>query len=299
MSIRIKKRIQSETKALHLSMYGSVFFVIAEIIMALSTSSQSILMDAAYGAADLLMIIISIRIIPFLYRPTTEKHPFGHSQMESIFITIKGAMLTAVTVGLVINSIQVMLKGGNHIPMFRVAIFELIAAIICGGILFALIRMNRKLDSPIVKTEIHAWIIDTAASFGLFVAFILPSLIQTDWMDSFTPYLDQVVAIILAAFILPMPIRMVLFGLRDIFLWAPDLETVNEIKEICQEILVKYQFDDAEYDIIKTGRKLWISIYFKSPTDQISVSLINRALKELEMALKKEYADLYVELIPE
>lgn len=192
-----------------------------------------------------------------------------------------------------------MLKGGNEIPVIRVAIFELIAAIICMGILFSLIRMNKKLDSPIVKAEINAWIIDSAASFGLFVAFILPTIIKTDWMASFTPYLDQVVAIVLAAFILPVPIRMVLSGLRDIFLWAPDLETVNEIKDICQGILANYQFDQAEYDIIKTGRKIWISIYFKSPTDQISVSLIREALKELETELKKEYADLYVELIPE
>lgn len=99
------------------------------------TASQSILMDAVYGAADLIMILISIKIIPLLYRPATEKHPFGFSQIEAIFITIKGSMLTAVTVGLVMNNIQIILKGGNHILFSKVVIFELLAGLICGIIL--------------------------------------------------------------------------------------------------------------------------------------------------------------------
>lgn len=299
MRTRVQKRIKAETRALNISMYGSVFFVIAESIMALNTSSQSILMDAVYGASDLIMIIISINIVPLLYKPTTEKHPFGYSQTEAIFITIKGAMLVAVTAGLVLNNIQIILKGGNQISYTKVAIFELIAALICSAILISMIRMNKKLGSPMVKAEIHAWIIDSVASFGLAVAFILPALIHTDWMVAFTPYLDQVVAIILSAFILPMPIKMFLSGLRDIFLLAPDEETVNEIKEAGQRILSSYGFDNAEYDVIKTGRKIWISIYFKSPYDLISVSLIAKAHKDLEAELKKTYADLYVELIPE
>ena len=292
MDSQDQKRIQIEKRAL-------IFFVIAECLMALSTSSQSILMDAVYGGADLIMVIVSIKIVPLLYRPMTEKHPFGFSQVEAIFITIKGSMLTAVTVGLVMNNIQIILNGGNHIAFSRVAVFELIAAVICGGILFSLIKMNRKLESLIVHTEINAWIIDTVASFGLAAAFVIPALIHTDWMTAFAPYLDQTVAITLSALILPVPIKTVLVGLRDLFLLAPDEESVALIKEISERVLAPYHFEQSVYDVIKTGRKIWISIYFKSPEDTISVSQIIKAHKELEEELKKEYQDIYVELIPE
>jgi len=293
------KRLQIEKKALKISMYGSVFFVVAECLMALYTASQSILMDAFYGAADLIMILVSIRIVPLLYRPATEKHPFGFSQVEAIFITLKGAMLTAVTVGLVMNNIQIMLKGGNHIVFSSVAIFELAAGMICGAILLSLIRLNKILDSPIVHTEINAWIIDIAASFGLAVAFVLPAVVDTPWMVRFAPYLDQTAAIVLSAFILPVPVKTVLSGLRDLFLLAPDEDAVNKIKEIGQSVLEPYHFEQTVYDVIKTGRKIWISIYFKSPDDIISVSQIIQAHRELEGRLKEEYPDLYVELIPE
>jgi len=293
------KRIKTEKQALMVSMYGSLFFVLAESFMAVASSSQSILMDAVYGSADLLMVIISIWIIPLLYRPTTEKHPFGFSQVESIFIVIKGSMLTAVTVGLVLNNIQIILRGGNRLNFTSVAIFEFLASIICLGILFSMIRLNKSLNSPMVRTEITAWIIDSIASIGLSVAFLLPAVIHTEWMADFEPYLDQAIAIALAATILPIPIKTVLHGLRDIFLLAPDEETVSTIKEIGQRVLEKYLTGQAVYDIIKTGRKLWVSIYFTSLNDMISISEIKQAHKELEIELKKEFPDLYVELIPE
>ena len=293
------KRIKTEKQALMVSMYGSLFFVIAESFMAIASSSQSILLDAVYGSADLLMVVISIWIIPLLYRPTTEKHPFGFSQVESIFVVIKGSMLTAVTVGLMLTNIQIIMRGGNRLNFTSIALFEFAAAIISLVILFSMIRLNKSLNSPLVKTEITAWIIDSVASIGLTIAFLLPAIIHTDWMADFEPYLDQTIAIVLAATILPIPIKTVLHGLRDIFLLAPKEETVNRIKEIGQDVLAKYLTGQAVYDIIKTGRKLWVSIYFTSQNDMISIAEIKKAHKELEFELKKEFPDLYVELIPE
>jgi predicted Co/Zn/Cd cation transporter (cation efflux family) len=280
-------------------MMGVVFFIVAEGVMVLITSSQSILMDAVYGAADLLMILISIKIIPILYRPATEKNPFGFSQMESIFITIKGSMLTAVTVGLVLNNIQIMLKGGNHVAFTNIAVFELAAGIVSCGILLVLSKQNKKLDSPLVQAEVSAWLIDSVASIGLAIAFLLPAVVHNGWMQGFSPYLDQVVAIVLSAFILPMPIRMAISGLRDLFLIAPDEETVTSIKELSQGILDEYQMRQTTCEIIKTGRKIWISIYFKSKDDMVSFSMIKEARNKLEEEIKKEYPDLYVELVPE
>ena len=294
-----RKKIRTEKWLLSFSMFGVVFFIVAESLMAMMTSSQSILMDAVYGVADFAMIIVSIKIIPLLYKPTSEKHPFGYSQMESIFIAIKGSMLTAVTVGLVLNNILIILSGGNDVPFTSISIFELVAGIICLGVLFLLIKMNKKLNSALVKVEIDAWMIDSVASIGLAIAFFLPAIIHTSWMDAFAPYLDQVAAIILSAMILPMPIKTAISGLRDLFLLAPDNEMVERIKEIGEAVLSKYKFEQTAYDIIKTGRKIWVSIYFNSPSDMVSIEQIKKAHDKLEAELKKEFPDLYVELIPE
>ena len=292
-------RAKKEKKALRFSMYGVIFFVIAEGLMALYTSSQSILMDAFYGAADLIMIIVSIRIVSLLYAPANEKHPFGFSQVETIFLTIKGSMLTAVTVGMILNNIQIIVSGGRKVEFTSIAIFELLAAVMCFAIILILKKMNKKLESPIVKAEADAWAIDTVASFGLTLAFLLPVIIKTPWMEAFSPYLDQAVAITLSVLILPVPVKIVVLGLRDLFLLPPDQDTIAFIKETGHKVLDPYQLEQTEYAIIKTGRKLWISIYFETPDGIISVEKIVKARSELEAELTKEYSDLYVELVPE
>lgn len=299
MDLVKSKRIQVEKRALNLSMYGGITFVIVEFIMSLVTNSQAILMDSAYDAAELVMIIASIRIIPLLYRPMTEKHPFGYSQVESIFITIKGSMLTAVTVGLVLNNIQIIMAGGRHVAFATIAYFELFATLLSALVILGLRRINKKLESPMVNMEINGWIIDTIASFGMAVAFILPSIIDPPWMQSFAPYLDQVMAITLSIFILPIPIKTVLAGLRDIFLLAPDEDTMSYIKETCQEILKEYDFENATYDVIKTGRKLWVSIYIKPKSDSILISKFAEVQKKIHLSLLAEFHDLYIELVPE
>lgn len=293
------RQIRTEHGALIVSMAGAVFFLVAEILMAIYTTSQSILMDAFYGAADMLMILVSLKIVPLIYRPMTEKHPFGFSQAEAVFITLKGTMLTAVTLGLVVTNIQLISRGGNLVSFGLIAVFELLSALIIGAVILILRRINKGLRSPIVKTEIDAWMVDMIASVGLGAAFLLPVAIRTPWMAHYSPYLDQVVAIILAAVILPIPVRTVISGLRDLFLLAPEEATVEEIKEISQNILEPYGFGDANYDVIRTGRKIWISIYFRTAEDAVFISRIVQAHRELKEKLEEIHPHLYVELIPE
>lgn len=294
-----QKRLSLEKRGLNISMYGGIFFVILEFIMAVLTTSQSILMDSVYDAAELIMIVASLRIIPLLYRPTTEKHPFGYSQVETIFLTIKGAMLTAVTVGLVLNNIQIMADGGHTVQFLSVAAFEFTAAVISCAVILILRRIYKRTGSPLVKIECDGWTIDCISSAGLGIAFLLPHFFAWPWLIRISPYLDQVMAIVLSFFILPTPIKTVLENLRELFLFAPDDETVGRIKEISAQVLSQYQLKVVLYDIIKTGRKLWISLYFRTPNDTISISRLTQIHKELESALLAEYPDLYVELVPE
>ncbi|WP_245157105.1 hypothetical protein [Anaerovorax sp. IOR16] len=118
-----------------------------------------------------------------------------------------------------------------------------------------------------------------------------------------TPYLDQIVAIILTFFILPTPIRLVVTGMNDLFLMAPEQEVVDQIKKISDDILQKHSFGEqislVTYDIMRMGRRFWISIYVTPKKDIISISKWSSIQLEIELALMKEFNDVYVELLPE
>lgn len=146
--------------------------------------------------------------------------------------------------------------------------------------------------------EIQEWQIDSVASFGMCIAFFLPQIITGEWFQPLIPYLDPILAIILSLFMLPVPIKTVITGLRDLFLLPPEEETVQEIKDIVSPILATYGDTKLYYDILRTGRKLWISVYITMTVYDLYFQ-VQIVQKEIIRHLSKEYQDFYFELLPD
>ncbi|MEE0880516.1 MAG: cation transporter [Turicibacter sp.] len=288
-----------EKIALTISLGAGVLFVIAEIIMAIFSKSQAVLMDSIYDASELVMIFFSIKLIPLLYKPVSEKQPYGYSQVESLFIAIKGFVLASVTVALVVNNIQLMFHGGRDIQFNQIAYFELFATLLSVIVIVSLRKLNHESNSPILKAEMMEWSIDAIASIGMSVAFFIPILIDNPHLQPLLPYFDQVIAIFLSCFILPLPIRAVVMAMRDIFLMAPEEEMMGLIKEKCEPILTLYHLHETTYDVVRTGRKLWISIYVIPNGEFISVRLYSNVQDLLQKTLEEEFSDFYIELLPD
>ena len=80
---------------------------------------------------------------------------------------------------------------------------------------------------------------------------------------------------------------------------APEEETMGLIKEKCEPILKLYDLHETTYDVVRTGRKLWISIYVIPNGEFISVMLYSKVQDLLEEALHDDFSDFYIELLPD
>lgn len=293
------KAQKKEKSAMTVSLYGNMLFVILELVMAVYTSSQAVLLDAVYDGVEFVMLLPSIFLIPLLYKPSTEKHPFGYMQIESMFVVVKGATMSAVTAGLIVNNIDIILHGGRTIFFGTVAWFELTACILGIAVWFYLRRKNQVMNSPLVEMEMNGWKIDSVASFGMALAFFLPAVIPSRFLKGVVPYLDQIITIFLSIFMIRTPIKAVITGLRDLFLLPPEEETITEIKETVEPILGAYGYEKLYYDIVRTGRKLWISVYITFDRDEVSIRRFKIVQDFCIQALAKEYPDFYFELLPD
>jgi len=74
---------------------------------------------------------------------------------------------------------------------------------------------------------------------------------------------------------------------------------VQNIKDIITPILDAYGYDKLYFDIVRTGRKLWISVYITFDRDEVSISRFRIVQKFIIQALSKEYQDFYFELLPD
>ena len=120
-----RKSPKKEKKAMTVSLYGNILFVVLELIMAIITSSQAVLLDAVYDGIEFCMLLPSVFLIPLLYQPSNEKYPFGHMQLETVFVVVKGITMSAVTIGMIANSINILFHGGHRVAFDVVAWFEL------------------------------------------------------------------------------------------------------------------------------------------------------------------------------
>ena len=91
----MKTKEKIEKQILWISFISALLFAISEVILAVSTNSQSVLMDGVYDTIELVLIIGTLFLTPLFYKNVDEKRPFGYGQIESLYVVIKGIMMIA------------------------------------------------------------------------------------------------------------------------------------------------------------------------------------------------------------
>lgn len=283
---------------MNISLIGSILFMLSEGIMAYVTKSHSLLMDCIFDVTDLIMIGPFLLLVPLLYKPVTEKRPYGFSQVESLFVVIKYSVLLAITASLVWDNIRSLLHGGRQVDGGKIAFFELAVCLGCLIIYLLLHYFSRRYASLTIKAEIYIWKLDVISSLGVSIAFFVQmALHRTDyaWL---TAYVDPVVAIVMACLLLVEPVKMIIVNLKSLVLFAPEEEIMDMIRHVAEHHMDKVHYDIEFLDVIQTGRKTWVEIYMTSHNNLINTTILLQLRNEIREELKKSFDQVYVELIP-
>ena len=271
---------RKEKTILRLSFAAGLAFALAELIFAIYSHSQSALTDAVYDASELVFIALLLFLTPLFHKPVSEKHPYGYFQVESIFLIVKGIMMLSVTLGVGVEVIESALSGGNPVDDLQVSLFQL-----CLGaasvVIYVIMRgVNKNSSSPTVEAELLGWRLDIGYSLGMSLAFFASSFLVKTPLAFIAPYFDQIIAVLVMVF-MPESVKMLWSSVRDIFLFSPDEELVEQIKQTCTESLEHYAFSPVFFDITRTGRHLWVAVYFKVSSDTLAVEQLKKATEEV------------------
>ncbi|MEG1994560.1 MAG: cation transporter, partial [Oscillospiraceae bacterium] len=196
-----------------------------------------------------------------------------------------------ITLGLSANSIQLMLTGGNVVDGKQISYFQLALGVLSIIVYTFMKRIGKKIVSPTIQTELYGWKIDIYYSCGMSAAFFASTLLEGTVFDPILPYFDQVVAIVIVISVLPDLLKMIFSAIRDIFLFAPEQEILDKIKEVSDNIMKKYSYDMVFLDVTRTGRKIWIGVYINPNETNIAVLTLKEATKRLNTELNKDFGD--------
>ena len=90
------EKYKIENKILKLSLGGTIAFTLLEIIASFLLGSKTVMTDGIFDLFDLLLLLPMFVLVPFLYKPVSEKKPYGCSQIESLLVLIKYVVLLIV-----------------------------------------------------------------------------------------------------------------------------------------------------------------------------------------------------------
>lgn len=288
---------RKEKTILRLSFVAGLAFALVELIFAIYSHSQSALTDAVYDASELVFIALLLFLTPLFHKPVSEKHPYGYFQLESIFLIVKGVMMLSVTLGVVVEVIESALSGGNPVNDLQVSLFQLCLGVASVVIYVIMRRVNKNSSSPTVEAELMGWRLDIGYSLGMSLAFFASSFLVKTPLAFIAPYFDQIIAVLVMVFMLPESVKMLWSSVRDIFLFSPDEELVEQIKQICTESMEDYAFSPVFFDITRTGRHLWIAVYFKVSSATLAVEQLKKATEEVNQKISSQLEECTCELI--
>lgn len=288
---------QKEKTILFISFFAGLLFAVIEFVFAIFTGSQSVLMDSLYDASELVFIVFILFLTPLFHQPISEKRPYGFYQVESIIIIIKNFMMISVSAGVSAEVIRSAFAGGNPVDGLLISFFQLTLGLLSVAVLILMNRYNKALSSPTVAAEILGWKIDVYYSLGLSIAFFASAFLEKTPLSFIAPYFDQIIAVVIMLLTLPDTIKMLVSSIGDVFLFPPDEGTVKAIKDICESELPKWGFEPTFYDITRTGRRIWASVYFITDDNMISVTALRDATDEVNALIDEELDYCSLELI--
>lgn len=274
---------KSERLGILLSMLSNVFFVTLELWISYLSHSQAVLIDGIFDGCETLLLIFSLWLMKYLYQPISEKRPIGYSNLEPFYMILKGLLFFIVAVMMAVSSIRSLFTEGNQVNINFVFDFEMIAAAYGVAAYFILRRINKKARSQILYLEVKEWGFDIFSSLGTGVAFLLAYWAQFSPLRFLATYCDPIIALVVVAYTLPVPLKAVKSGFEELFFLSPKEEIIEKVKAVGVQVAGDHgiQEDRLDFDVVKTGRRLWISIYIRIDEDFIDVSLFRTIHAEL------------------
>jgi len=290
-----------ETKVLRLSFIGSCLLSGSEMIMALILRSYAVMMDGIFDSAELVMMGPFLVLVPLLYKPVNERHPYGYSQVESFFLIIKYSVLLTLMLLLINTNVHVIMSGGNRVNPSMIAVYEMLLGAASVFMYLMLAHISRKYESPTVHAELYLWKTDIVGSCGIAVAFLAQHVLGDTVLAAFAPYMDSAVAIVMSVLLLREPVSEIVRGFKQMLLFSPPEDVMRRVHEVVNKNLEGLPYRATFIDVIQTGRKTWIEVYLKENLDTslIDVRHWTKMREYVIEDLKDDFDQIYVEFIPD
>jgi cation diffusion facilitator family transporter len=251
----------TERGALWLSGLAALGLGVLAVAAAVLTGSVAILLDAAFNLTFFAIALVTLRVARLVHLPDDEDFPFGYQQHEPLINLVKALLVIAVSAYALVDSVFVLVHRGAEVAAGPALVYSALALGLSGAVWLRLRRAAPALRSPLVDNDLANWMVNTAISAGMVVAFaIAVALVQTGRVAA-AGYIDAafVIAVVLAA--IAVPIREARDAIGGLLNEAPDDATVTAVRADVARALDGFGEERFYLRVLKPGRTTYVLVH--------------------------------------
>jgi len=256
-----------EQRTLKRSIIATLFVASLGVVFGLLAGSRSIVFDGVFSIIDAAMSGLSLLVARLIARGASQRFQHGFWHLEPMVATLNGSVLILLCLYAFLNAVQALLDGGRELAFDIAVLYAAVVLTICFAMYFYEKRVNRTVDSELLRIDIQGWLMAGLITTALLVAFALALLLERTPYAHWTPYVDSLLLMLLTACFLPVPVGIVRRALKEVLLVTPD-DLDGQVHAAMVPVMEQWE-GLLEYNshVVKSGRGRFIEIHIMTRPD--------------------------------
>jgi len=252
-----------ELFVLRISTILTIAYGVVGVTIAVICDSMTLMLDGLYGVADIVVSFLAIAVVRKIHLPPNEKYHFGYAKYEPFMTAVDGILIITICVATVFSSIQDIMHPDPMHNIHLAVIYSFVSFFICIGFGIYMKQAGKRCRSTILPADAQLWIIEGVISLGVFVAFGVSEYVSRTCWKGYADYVDPVMCIILAIFLLAKPSSIIRDSFYDLVDASPYTKLKDEIVRIAHTCAEEHRLKGIKsVKLRKAGRQLFVIVHF-------------------------------------
>lgn len=281
--------MNAKVKVARLSLFSNSTLIILKLIVGLATGSVSIISEAIHSTMDLLAAVIAFFSVKISDKPADDMHPYGHGKIENISGVTEALLILAASIWIIIEAAKKLISPGDVESIGLGFIVMFISSFINFIVSRKLYKVAKQEGSIALEADALHLKADVYTSLGVGVGLFLICVTKLY-------YLDPVVAIFIAIFILKEAIELLISAFNPLL----DAKLSNDEIKIIKDSINKFSAAYCNYHNFKTrksGRVRYIELHLVFPENMI-IKDAHNVCDDIENDIKKslDHSEIMIHL---
>ncbi|MDR5866224.1 cation diffusion facilitator family transporter [Halomonas koreensis] len=249
-----------EQRALKVSIAMTLVVAGLGVAFGLLAGSRSILFDGVFSSIDAAMAGLALVVSRLVVREASRRFQHGYWHLEPLVAALNGAILLLLCFYAFLNAVQGLIDGGHDFAFDLALLYALVVTLVCTAMTFHQRRLNRRVDSELVRIDMHGWLMAALITGALLVAFTIALWLQQTAYAHLTPYVDSLLLAVLTLAFMPVPIGIVRRAMKEVFLIAPSAID-RQVHAAMAPVMARDGLLEYSSHVAKAGRGHFIEIH--------------------------------------